>query len=87
MPIHRGVAGGVLAEASLANQKLTIQELKAISFLREPEYMTPLSDLMQQSPHHAAESNETVSIDGCRQDSTVKSAQKAWNVPSSYRTL
>ena len=66
MPIHRGVAGGVLAEVSLANQKLTIQELKAISFLREPEYMTPLSDLLQQSPHHAAESNETVSIDGCR---------------------
>ena len=35
------------AAAKLARTDLTVQEMKAISFGHEPEYMTPLSDQPQ----------------------------------------
>jgi hypothetical protein len=47
MPINRVEACGTRAEASFAKQNLTVQEMKAISFGREPEYMTTLSDQLQ----------------------------------------
>ena len=66
MPINRGEAGRTLAEASFADQNLTVQKIEAISFGREPEYSTPLRDLLQQPPHIVAECRETLRIDGCR---------------------